>query len=459
MSVLSPPPRSAEGTRRGVTNGLVLANRGVGAALQFVVVVVVARAADARTLGAYLAFSALVRLVGTAVSFGQPWYALRAIPQADEVGDPAGSRRIVRQGARAVSRSFLLVLAVGVPAGLVLASHLGWQGGAWLVAVAALAVGGYAFTDVGVDALKARSRTHWGLFLDFSLTPLSVIAVAIASILLGVTPGIFGLALAHAVGTLLSALASFVLWERDHRRRFPDAIDAGDGALPTARAVRRSTMSFGLTSLLTTAAPSLPQVLLPFVMSLADVGRVGAAIRLTSIPGTLVVGLSSVYAPRFARLAIVDDRRGLTAALRESQIWVTGLYIPFAIVFIVAPQHVALLLGHDFAGTATPLRILGIGQLVNALTGLAPMLLTMCNNEMYVVTATAVSVVAMGGASIAAGAAWGVIGAAFGYASVVSLRNVLIYMRAAVVIRRGTLVSEHAPVGVRSRAATVVSDA
>jgi hypothetical protein len=87
------------------------------------------------------------------------------------------------------------------------------------------------------------------------------------------------------------------------------------------------------------------------------------------------------------------------------------------------------------------------------------MLLTMCNNEMYVVTATAVSVVAMGGASIAAGAAWGVIGAAFGYASVVSLRNVLIYMRAAVVIRRGTLVSEHAPVGVRSRAATVVSDA
>ena len=431
MSVLSPPPRSAESTRRGVTNGLVLANRGVGAALQFVVVVVVARAADARTLGAYLAFSALVRLVGTAVSFGQPWYALRAIPQADEVGDPAGSRRIVRQGARAVSRSFLLVLAVG----------------------------GYAFTDVGVDALKARSRTHWGLFLDFSLTPLSVIAVAIASILLGVTPGIFGLALAHAVGTLLSALASFVLWERDHRRRFPDAIDAGDGALPTARAVRRSTMSFGLTSLLTTAAPSLPQVLLPFVMSLADVGRVGAAIRLTSIPGSLVVGLSSVYAPRFARLAIVDDRRGLTAALRESQIWVTGLYIPFAIVFIVAPQHVALLLGHDFAGTATPLRILGIGQLVNALTGLAPMLLTMCNNEMYVVTATAVSVVAMGGASIAAGAAWGVIGAAFGYASVVSLRNVLIYMRAAVVIRRGTLVSEHAPVGVRSRAATVVSDA
>ena len=458
MSVLSPPPRSAAGTKRGVTNGLVLVNRAVGAALQFVVVVVVARAADARTLGAYLAFSALVRLVGTAVSFGQPWYALRAIPQADEVGEPAASRRIVRQGARTVGRTFVLALAVGVPAGLVLASRFGWQGGAWLVAVGTLAVGGYAFTDVGVDALKARSRTHWGLFLDFSLTPLSVIAVGVVAVLLGVKLGIFGLALAHAVGTLLSALASFVLWERDHRRRFPDAGDARDGTLPTARAVRRSTMSFGLTSLLTTAAPSLPQVLLPFVMSLGDVGRVGAAIRLTSIPGVLVVGLSSIYAPRFARLAVIHDRGGLNAALRESQLWVTGLYIPFAIAFIIVPQHVALLLGNDFAGTAAPLRILGIGQLVNALTGLAPMLLTMCNNETYVVEATTLSVVVMGGASVVAGAVWGVVGAACGYAAVVSLRNVLIYIKAAVVIRRGALLSEHSPVGARSRTATAVGD-
>ncbi len=203
-------------------------------------------------------------------------------------------------------------------------------------------------------------------------------------------------------------------------------------------------LSFGFTSLLTTAAPSLPQVMLPLVMSLADVGRVGAAIRITSVPGVLVVGLSSVFAPRFARLAITEDRTGLHQALRESQRWVMGLYIPFAIAFIVLPEHLVPILGPDFAQTALALRILGIGQLVNALTGLAPMLLAMCNTEDFVVAATGVSVIFMGGASLALGARWGVVGAALGYAATVACRNVIIYMKAVGVIRSGELVSETA---------------
>ena len=203
-------------------------------------------------------------------------------------------------------------------------------------------------------------------------------------------------------------------------------------------------MSFGLTSLLTTAAPSLPQVLLPLVMSLADVGRVGAAIRITSVPGVLVVGLSSVFAPRFARLAITEDRTGLHRALRESQRWVMGLYIPFAIVFIVLPERIIPILGPDFAQTAVALRILGIGQLVNALAGLAPMLLAMCNTEDFVVAATGASVIVMGAASLVAGARWGVIGAALGYAASVASRNVMLYVKATRVIRSGQLVSDTA---------------
>jgi O-antigen/teichoic acid export membrane protein len=434
--------RSPDRTSGKRNTGLVLTNRAVGAALQLGVVVVVARTADARTLGGYLVFSAIVRLIGTAVSFGEPWVALREIAQLDEIGDPAKSLTVFLGCIRAVTRNFLLGVILAIPvAAVVLARHQAGSEALLLIGFGALAVGGYAYTDIGVDALKARSMIQRGVFLDFSLTPLCVIVWAIGVRALGGSAGILGLALAQTIGAVASAATSFVILERDHRRRFGLA-RAGMKGARRSRAERRTVLSFGATSLLTTAAPSLPQVLLPLVMSLSDVGRIGAAIRLTSVPGVLVVGLSSVFAPRFARLAIANDREGLHHALRESQRWVMGLYLPFAIAFIVLPERLVHILGPDFAQTAVALRILGIGQLVNAMAGLAPMLLTMCNTEAFVVAATGASVFVMGGASLAAGARWGIVGAALGYAASVASRNVMIYIKSTQVIRSGQLVPE-----------------
>jgi len=370
---------------------------------------------------------------------------LRSIPQSDEMGDPAKSRIYFLGSVRAVSRNFLVAIALGVPGAILVLgrAHLDAETIA-LIVFGVLGVGGYAYTDIGVDALKARGMIQRGLFLDFSLTPLCVIVWAIGVKFTGGSPGILGLAAAQAVGAVASAVISFAMLAWDHHRRFGSVDPGGRKVPPRSRSERRTVLSFGFTSLLTTAAPSLPQVMLPLVMSLADVGRVGAAIRITSVPGVLVVGLSSVFAPRFARLAITEDRTGLRRALRESQRWVMGLYIPFAIAFIVVPERLVPVLGPDFAQTALALRILGIGQLVNALTGLAPMLLAMCNTEDFVVAATGGSVVVMGAATLALGARWGVSGAALGYAATVATRNVVIYVKAARVIRSGQLVSETA---------------
>ncbi|HEV3474380.1 MAG TPA: hypothetical protein VG602_03330 [Actinomycetota bacterium] len=401
------------------------------------------RFAGARTLGGYLAFAALVRLVGIAVSFGQPWYVLRSIAQSDERGDPHGARAILQGSIRTLTRTYALVAAIGVPIALAVVLARGHGGaGAVLLVLTALSVGGLAFGQVGIDALKARGRTQSALFLEFSIAPAFVIVWAAMTSTGGGDATIAGLAGAHTLGTLVSAGGSYLLWARDHRVRFGSAKPgvSGEPVAPQGR----SLFSFGVTNLLVVAGPSLPQVLLPFVMTLADVGRVGAAIRLTSIPGVLVVGLSSLYAPRFARLAVAGDRPELRKALRESQTWIATLFLPFAVAFILVPEMIVPVLGPDFAGTETALRILGIGQLVNALTGLAPMLLNMCNAEVYVVMATSVSVVGMGAATIVAGATWGVVGAATGYAGVVALRNALIYGKALRVIRSGPLVPDRA---------------
>ncbi len=194
------------------SNAVVLGNRAVGAALQLGVVIVVARTADARTLGAYLVFSAAVRLIGTAVSFGEPWVALRSIPQADELGDPGKSRIYFLGSVRAVTRNFLIAIALGVPGAILVLgrAHLDAETVA-LIVLGVLGVGGYAYTDIGVDGLKARGMIQRGLFLDFSLTPLCVIVWAVGVKFTGGSPAILGLAAAQTVGAVASAVISFVM--------------------------------------------------------------------------------------------------------------------------------------------------------------------------------------------------------------------------------------------------------
>ena len=107
----------------------------------------------------------------------------------------------------------------------------------------------------------------------------------------------------------------------------------------------------------------------------------GAVLRLTAIPGTFAVGLTSMYGPRFAKLWVARNLPALRSTLRETQLWMTGLYLPFALAFVVFPALVTDQLGSDFQGSANALRIMGVAQLINALTGQAPMMLSMCRDE------------------------------------------------------------------------------
>jgi O-antigen/teichoic acid export membrane protein len=226
---------------------------------------------------------------------------------------------------------------------------------------------------------------------------------------------------AMAASGALAASVGVGLWWRDDARRAPSGA-VSDLALDDGRDERGRT-AFGLTNLANVVGANALPLLLPLVMPIADVGRVGAALRLTAIPGTIGSGLVSVYAPRFAREWAAGLRRRLAGSLRETQVWMLALYAPFGVAFVVLPEALVALLGPEFEGTATAIRILGLGQAVSAFAGTGVVFLSMCRQERVALAATTLAVVAGAGVALVGGAGWGITGASFGYAVVLAATN------------------------------------
>ena len=413
-----------------------LASRVVGAALQVAVVVVVGRLLGSDVLGRYLVFQAAVRLAGTVVGWGHPWYVLRTVSELDEVGQAEDARHVFTSSIRAQLRLITIATAIAVPY-LVWSTWTGRGPVAATVAWSGLAgIAGFAVTAVASFGLKARMRQPMALFLEFSVVPLAVAGAAIAARGQSDPTALAWLTIAHGASALAVAAVGVALFGRtsappaDPAPAARVAVDAVPRADLSDRGAVRSRLAFGSTNVVNMIGQNVPALLLALVLPFSQVGQLGAVLRLTAIPGTFAVGLTSVYGPRFAKLWVNRDRRGLRSTLRETQIWMTGLYIPFAVAFVLVPDLVTDQLGADFEGSAVALRIMGLGQLVNALTGQAPMMLSMCRDEVQALVRMAVGVALSLVLSLLGALLWDVEGAAVGLAIGLAIQNLAMWVRA-----------------------------
>ncbi len=427
----------------------VLVARVGGAAVQMLAVVVVGQARGPEVLGYYLVFQSATRVAGTVLSFGDPWYVLRSVAEHDAQGRPDRSGGVLHDS---LARQSRLIAGASAVVGAVFAAGVavGWFPWSWGWSVLAAVVAGaaFAYTAIIVNGLKARERQSSGLLLEFALPPLAVVLWVLVGPDGSDRSAMGGLFWVYTAAAVLSGAVGLQLWRRTQvlaERRPVEGPHAAAAPAPvaspsaepvdpfpeeTAADHRRSRTSFGFTNVVQVAGQNLPLLLLPLVLAAGEVGRMGAALRLTAIPGTIGLGLGSVYGPQFARHWIRGDRDGLRRSLRVTQVWMVGLFAPFAVAFIVVPEVLVAVLGDDFEGTAVVLRILGLGQLANALSGQAPMLLSMCRDEAFAMVTAAVTVGLGLVALVVGGAWWGLTGAAVAHATMITVRNVVVWARA-----------------------------
>ncbi len=108
---------------------------------------------------------------------------------------------------------------------------------------------------------------------------------------------------------------------------------------------------------------------------------------LTQIPILFVISLqalSSIFAPMITELYAKKEYTRLNELFKISTKWGVYCSLPIFIVIILFPNHLLhALLGSQYAGWASPLIILAIGQMLNVITGPVGYILIMTGRQNY----------------------------------------------------------------------------
>jgi O-antigen/teichoic acid export membrane protein len=153
--------------------------------------------------------------------------------------------------------------------------------------------------------------------------------------------------------------------------------------------------SFSTSLLFRTSLPILMVTSLNLVMAWTDilvlgiwsdtyqVGIYGIAIRIASTTGLVLVAVNSVVAREFAVLHAKGRSSELARVAQRATFWTLALAAPLILTFLVFPLEILGLFGEQFLPGVWPLRLFAVAQLINVATGQVASLLIMTGHEKW----------------------------------------------------------------------------
>jgi len=111
--------------------------------------------------------------------------------------------------------------------------------------------------------------------------------------------------------------------------------------------------------------------------SSTEVGLYSVCIRLIVITGFALPVVSQIFAPMISELHQRGEIAEMGAYFKVVTVWAVEFFVPLMLLFIAAPAAILGLFGREFRVAAPCLLILGVGQLVNILTGPVGLILNM----------------------------------------------------------------------------------
>lgn len=150
-----------------------------------------------------------------------------------------------------------------------------------------------------------------------------------------------------------------------------------------------------------------------------------AALKTAKVTSFMLIVVNAVTAPRFAEaysLHNIDELRRV--AIKSGRLMMSVASILLCATLIFSP-FIMKLFGEEFADGANILRILAIGQFVNAVTGAVGYLLQMTGNEVYLRNSMFVSISLLVILLFALVPFWGTYGAAIAVAVAMSTENLI----------------------------------
>jgi O-antigen/teichoic acid export membrane protein len=287
------------------------------------------------------------------------------------------------------------------------------------VALAMLLVPLTCLTLLRQGTMQAMGKVVLGQVPEYTVRPVLIIVLIVALELHGngaltatsaILAAVVGGAIAFGVGAALL------------RRSIPDVVMAARAKYATREWLRASIPMMAIGGIWMTS--SYATVLLVGALAGDSAAGVYSVVQKGGELIVLVLFAANLpLAPLVARLYAVGDRPGLEhAAERMAQATVL-VSIPIATVLIVFPKYYLELFGNDFHSGITGLRILAVGQLVNALAGPSGNVLLMTGHERIAMRGVLAGMICNLILAVALIPSYGVTGGAFAFASGLILWN------------------------------------
>ena len=305
----------------------------------------------------------------------------------------------------------------------------------------------FAFTRVLAETLKALDKPLIAVSVENAAVPLAVLGAcaALAWLGAGARAAVDALLIAAVLGAGAATLLLLCAVRREVRRDAPP-----QGPQDAPRRARRAPLKhrehralgeirplgpreplhFWLTGLLNIAFLQLPFLVMPWLVSVDDVGEFAVAHKLVNVITTLLILLAAVYSPRFARAAAAarfDEARRL---LRETQYLSLALFTPVWVILLILADPLAWLFSLGERDLLPVLLILGAGQLINAATGLCGVMLNMSGAPQLETRILSICTLLTLVAAVGLGSARGALGIAAASAGGIALRNLASYAMA-----------------------------
>lgn len=335
-----------------------LISRFLGMGLQFLSVLVMARALGAADIGQFSLYSSFLVLISAIIGFGSPVNSFTLV-----------SRLHIKEDWEGIWHYFLDIVKIMLLVALCLLAVYGVlilfrpDGGENYWAVLPFSLVGaviFVFLRNAFEFMQAMSKTTIAMALENVLSPLVMITFIVLTGLLG---GSIKVQWVMLVNISIFAALAFTMFKMTVRKPVHKQVSTSEISL---KLFNRSTLALWMSSILDMAFVNVPTILAAQVASMADVGRFSIAFRFIAMIASLLMVVRGTLGRDLIKHYQAKDYDACQQAMRSMQKFGLIIYAPIMLVFAVGGEYLFNLFGKSFDGAYVYLLILGVGQMVYA---------------------------------------------------------------------------------------------
>ncbi|MGR3319414.1 MAG: flippase, partial [Candidatus Anammoxibacter sp.] len=230
--------------------------------------------------------------------------------------------------------------------------------------------------------------------------------------------GVTGAILAYTIAAIFVAFGGFALW-RSATSRMRNIV----GRFETQKLFHSCLPLFWI-ACMHLVMDRGAMIMLGIWCTNEDVGIFGVSFRTVILTSFILTAVNSIVAPKFAELYKQNNLKALSSTAKNSAKLIILMSSPIFLIIFIFPEWVLGFFGNKFVEGATVLRILAVGQFFNIMVGSVGYLLMMCGYERLqrnnVISFAILNILL----NIFLIPRYGIVGAAFSYASTLALMNI-----------------------------------